>query len=225
MKQQIFILLFSVLFTFSHFCVAQENSEAVLIEEFNSIYCDDFLARVDYFFIELQSDPQSIGYAVIAGKVDEIFKKVRFEMWLDGAIRFRNFDADKIKTIRSEDTESFRIQFWKVPVGAKTPSFNGTSWNFTLPQKKSKPFIFHSNSINFEAICSNIGYERIFSEFILANPKSRGHIVIFENSFKAFLKVKEQFLKNLPGLPEDRLKFFHVRQKESLFELWIVPNN
>lgn len=223
MKLQKFVLFFSVLFIFSQFCFAQEKTEAVLIDEFGSIYCDDFLARVDNFFVELQNEPNSLGYAVISGKNDEILKKVRFEMWLNGAIRFRNFDVNTIKTIRSEDTENFKIQFWKVPVGAEKPSFNESNWDFSLPPK-TKSFIFYSNNGVFDAICSNFGYEKIYSEFILANPKSRGHIVIYENTVKDFKKVKEEFLKNLPDLPGNRLRFFHVREKDSVFELWIVPN-
>lgn len=222
MKLQKFFFALIILFISVQTHFAQEKPEAVLIDELDVIYCDDFLARIDNFFVSLQNEPNSFGYAVISGNSDEILKKTTYEMWLKGAIRFRNFNADTIKIIRSENTENIRIQFWKVPAGAEKPSFDESEWNFSLPPK-TKPFIFYSNNGDFDQICSTVGYEKIYSEFILANPKSRGHIVIYENTVKNFNKVKEEFLKSIPDLPGNRLKFFHSRQKDSLFELWIVP--
>ncbi len=56
MKLQTFFLVFIILFTAFQICFGQEKPKATLFDEFGKANCEDFWARFDNFFYELQND-------------------------------------------------------------------------------------------------------------------------------------------------------------------------
>lgn len=220
MKTKKIILLLLVLFIFFQFCLAQETPKAILFDEFDGRSCDDFSARIDNFYLELNNNLTSQGYVIFYGNNDELEKKLRYEMMFDGTVKFRKYDKTPIIKIRNEETGNAKVQLWIVPAGAEKPAFSETKWDFTL-RPDTKPFIVYADY--YDSICSSGSYYPIYSEYLLGNPKARGNIVISKKSFRAFLKTKKEVLKQLPDVSEKRLKFFHVRGEGAGFELWIVP--
>jgi len=197
----------------------QEKPQAIQIDEFGNISCDDFLARTDNFFLELQNHPTSQGYVLIYGNKDDLRKKIVYELWTNGAIKFRNFDSERVIQVRGAETENIKIQFWRVPAGAEKPDFNEAWWDFVF-QSKTKPFIFHDD---FEQICSSVSFEKVFVEYLNANPLARGHVVIHEKSLKQFEKQKRETQDLLKDIPSNRLRYFFIKSDYSNTEYWLVP--
>lgn len=219
MKAQKILHILICLFVVSQISFGQEKPKAILVDEFGNISCDDFLARIDGLFNELQNEPNSQGYVVIYGKKDYLRRKIAYELWTNGAIKFRNFDSSRIIKVRGAETENIKIQFWKVSIGADKPYFNEASWNFVF-QPKTKLFIFHDD---LEQICSSVSFEKVFAEYLNANPQSRGHIVIYEKSLKQFEKQKRKIQDLLKDIPSNRLRYFFIKRGNSNTEYWLVP--
>ncbi len=220
MKLQKVFLVLIILFASFHVCFGQAKPKAVQVDEFGFITCDDFLSRVDNFFIELENHPNSQGYAVISGENNYLKKKLTYGLWLNGAIREAKRDGSNITKIRSEETGDFKIQFWIVPAGADKPNFNEAEWNFVFPPK-TKPFVFHDD---YEQICSSVSFEKVYTEYLSANPKSRGHIVIYGKSLKEYQTEKKEAQNLLSDIPQRQLRFFYVKSDYPNVEFWLVPN-
>lgn len=219
MKIQKTLTLFIVILL-SQLCFAQETPKAVLVDEFGRIGCEEHLARLDGFFSELNKSPNGQGYAVIYGKNDTLRSKIIYELWLNGAIKFRQVESLGIRKIRGSETEYFKIQLWKVPAGVETPKFNEGVWDFTF-KPNTKPFVFHDYTYQ---ICSPESFEKIYAEYLNANPQSRAHIVIYESSRKKFEKEKRAVLNLLKDIDSRKLRFFFVESVNLNTEFWLVPS-
>ena len=65
MKSQKMFLALIILFASFQICFGQVVPKAERIDEFGIITCEDFLARLDNFFIALNNEPSLTGYAII----------------------------------------------------------------------------------------------------------------------------------------------------------------
>lgn len=224
MKLQKSLFILVILLVSLQVCFGQEKPEAILIDELEGFPCDEFLARTDAFFISLQNNPDSQGYAVISGKNEELQKKVGYELFIKGAMAFRNFDRSRIIQIRGAETGNFKIQFWRVPAGAEKPDFKETAWNFVFPPQ-TKPFVFSWEGV--AGVCPETPFETIYAEYLNANPEARGHIVIYAKSLKKYNKLKNEARKILKDISLNRLRFFHIKKEYSdnyaNVEYWLVP--
>lgn len=189
MKLQNTFLTLVILFVSFQICFGQEKPTAILVDEFSILPCDEFLARNDAFFATLQNNPDSQGYAVVSGSSDELHRKIRYELLIKGYIAARKFDDSRIILVRGGETENFSIRFWRVPSGAEKPDFKETKWNFVFPPK-SKPFRFYDDSPDI--ICPPAPFEKVYAEYLNANPRARGHIVIYATSFKKYKRLKRK---------------------------------
>ena len=75
---------------------AQTGSNAVLVDEFGTVNCEDFLARSDNFFNQLNAQPNAIGQMAIFGGEQALGDKLRYENWFRGAMHNRNFDPARM---------------------------------------------------------------------------------------------------------------------------------
>jgi len=222
MKLRYLIFTFLLLLAAFQFCFSQEKPKAVLVTEFEDANCEILLAQMDNLMVELNNDPNSQGYAIIYGKKNGLRGNLAYELWINGSMEFRKFDSSRITTVRGEETENLKIQFWKVPAGAEKPSFNEGKWNFVFPPK-TKPFVFHDDYS--DQICSYVSFEKVFAEYLNANQRARGHIVIYEKSVNKYKKRKKETQNLLSKIPQNRLKFFYVKSDTSNIEFWLVPKN
>jgi hypothetical protein len=120
--------------------------------------------------------------------------------------------------------ENFRIRLWRVPHGAEKPSFEETKWNFVFPPK-SKPFKFYDDAADL--ICPPTPFEKVYAEYLNANPQARGNIVIYAKSFKKYTKLKKDARNLLKDISANRIRFIHIKSSHSdnyaNIEYWLVP--
>jgi len=229
MKLQKTFLVLVILFASFQICVGQEKTQAILLDEFGDVGCEEFWARLDALFSEVYKDSQSHGYILINGKENNLLKYLGYESMAYGIINFRNFDKGQIKVVRGTLNEGKNIQLWKVPRGAKSPDFIESIWSYKLP-KSTKAFIFTAYTWG-GGVCPSTSYVKLFADFLHANPNARGHLIIRDKPIKNF-KVKERKvlneLVNQYKIPHRRLKIFYVKDREYPYsytdvEFWFVP--
>ncbi len=69
---------------------------------------------------------------------------------------------------------------------------------------------------------------KIYSEYLMENPKSRANVVIYAKSKAKFQKEKESLFDELiknNKIPPKQIKFFFVKENSDYenYELWLVP--
>jgi hypothetical protein len=219
MKPQKFFLALLILFGFVHICFGQEKSASVLFDEFGAIPCDEFLARLDMFFVELRNNPTATGYVIINGKQEDERQSFRYRGWIRGWTKIRRFDSSRMTIIRGENSEELKIRFWLTPAGANLPDSPDLGWK---SPSISKPRIFYSE-YDDDGICPG-DILISFSEILTQQPDVRGHIVINAKRVKEFNERKKELINEFSEIPSSRLRFFHVRHSSDTYvEYWLVP--
>ncbi len=80
---------------------------------------DDIKARVDAFYIELNNNPNDVGYIITYGTPKEIARR---EAQIRKAIKFRKYDGSRVVFVQGGNTgEGAVTRFWRVPPGANPP--------------------------------------------------------------------------------------------------------
>ncbi len=138
MKRQLSIFLFLLSLVFS---VSAQEKESRKFGEFNSVLqCEYERSVFDNFFIELQNNPQSMGFIIFyeGNYSDRIYddkgnvKTVKTDLPRYGDvnarikiirdhIRLRRYDPNSVLFIDGGFREEFGIEFWLVPNGADLP--------------------------------------------------------------------------------------------------------
>lgn len=238
---KILLTLFLLIFAFQ-ISFGQEKPKAEKIDEFGKIPCCDFSSRMDYLLNQIyfeKSSLNSTGYVVIYSNNEDMRTALAYENKVVGHLAMRlgqlssqqiseNKDKlqNKIFIIRKKTNEAFRIELWKVEPEAKLSFLRSDEWDLSvINYQKSK--LFYTDY--FESTCYPSSGNKHFSEILSANQNLRGHIVIFENSQKGFLKTKNEFLAEIVdkyNVPQNRLRTFFVKIDRDAFpyhELWLVP--
>ena len=92
----------------------------ILIIEQGKAVPDQIKAAVDSFYIELNNNPNAMGYIVNYGTAKEIAKR---EADIIKAIKFRKYDLSRIRFVNGGNTgEGPRSKYWLVPAGAEPPT-------------------------------------------------------------------------------------------------------
>ncbi len=215
--------------TRSEVAVIEAKREAILIDKFTRSNCDEVLARMDAYMIELANNPSDSGYVIIYGKA----KQTRFaEREIQNWIKIRKYDPSRLTTIRGgSDSERAEIEFWRVPPGANPPEVKSpveTEETETPKTNPKEPYIFSSEYYDGIAGCGSNDGEEIdlegYAKMLKENPKSRGNIVILMTSKTEFRKKEKEILNYLAkkGIARKRLKTFYVNAFGGV-ELWFLP--
>ena len=227
MKLQKYFYVLIILFASIQICFGQERPKAELIDEFGLIGCEGILSRIDNFMVEIMNEPNSVGYAVIYGKKNKALDSLQYEGWINGNVRFRRFNEDRLITIRGKEQDNLKIELWIVPAGIEKPFFTESKWNLDL--SGIKPFIFFAD--NYDAgICPGNPLAT-YAELLFANPNFRGHIVFQDKTDKKFRIREKEILDELVNyykIPRNRLKLFYDKDKNYPYhftnvEFWLVP--
>jgi hypothetical protein len=202
----------------------QEKPEAVLIDEFGRITCEEQLARTDNFFAELMNNPDSTGYVVIYQDKEKPSRATYTLKVFKGWISQRRYDKSRIVFIRGETEEKPRVELWRVPPGAEKPAFKGAEWEKSA-YALTKPFVFYV--LGEDSICPTF-VPGDYADLINANPNVFGHLVIFNGSKAERKETSAFWLKSFTGdfkVPRNRLKVFYAKDKSGFnhVEFWIVP--
>ncbi len=179
---------------------------------------------MDSFFQELMADPAATGYVVIYPRKNNPNEGISLEKHVKGFIYFRNFDKTRIMIERGEEMSESRLQFWRVPAGAEEPRFREGYWE--APQRNlSKAFIFSTIS-SVDDICPTFAPDA-YTDLLIANPDTRGHIVIFNRSKREGRKEAEKWIKLFTEdgkIAKSRFKVFFSKNKGIPdAEFWVVP--
>src|ERR1700755_1902737 len=95
-------ILFStlILFCAAAFSFAQEKPQAVLINEWEKIHCDQFGGIVDNFLYTVQQETGSTGYALIYSRENLSDWSRRYLNQISDAASARKIETTRIKIIR-----------------------------------------------------------------------------------------------------------------------------
>ncbi len=220
--------IFTILFLLSAAlsCFAQEKPQAVLIGESGKVYCDQFGAIVGNFLYTVQEEPGSFGYAVIYSRGNLSGPDLNYLNAISDVVYSKKFDPARIKIIRAKKDVEIEIKFWKVPAGAASPVIEGPEWPDTFPSSR-KPFVFTVDSDSGRSICYGFA-PQLYADFLHANPRARGHIVVYDDSAKKARKAAAEKLKLLSGydIQRSRLRVFYAKPPKNYLpftEFWLIP--
>lgn len=149
------ILIFIVwLFSVSAFAQEQEKQPKIINKLLAHWQCDDVIARLDNFQINLQRNPQYTGFIfAYEGKYIEYesknsskvktflpkFGEINFRIQIiRNHFKFRGYNLNKIMFINGGFREYQEIELWIVPKGIKPP--NPTPTKNEMTYRKGKPF-------------------------------------------------------------------------------------
>ena len=198
----------------------------VLVDEFDKPHCDEFLARVDNFFLQLNAEPTATGYFILSGPENKRLEMLEMDMLFDGAIAQRAYEAALVKKAIAWNLNSneIHLQFWLVQSGSAPPEVEVVrriEWHYNL-SPGMEPFILHTDN---EHICSTPTFPKVYQAILLANPKAHGNVVIYGNSRKAQREGLKDAKETLKAIPKARFRYFFVRSADEYpwADYWIVP--
>jgi hypothetical protein len=164
----------------------------------------------------LRSENKVIGHFQIR------FSKTDFQQ----IVTNKNSAINKLFIIRKKTESEFRIEFWKAE-RSENPSFAiSDEWDLSKI-KYQKPTLFFTD-LN-ESECNYASGIKQFSEILSANPNLWGHIVIFGDTQKDFLKTNNELLGEIPNkfnFLKNQVRTFFIKTKGNSYphyELWFVP--
>jgi len=91
----------------------------VQVDEFGPLSNDDVRNRLDAYFVELQNNPNDQGVIFNYGSARDVARR---ETLIRNHIRFRNFDASRIRLERGGVEPTVRTRLIRVPPGAEQPT-------------------------------------------------------------------------------------------------------
>jgi hypothetical protein len=165
-------LITFLLFTVPGF--AQNDTKLLLVDEFEQVTCDDFLARIDYFYSRLNNSPASNGYFVITGSNEFLRRKLSIELLFESAVEFRKFERARTEIIRGQETGPLLVKLWMAGAGIKKPDFGETKWNLRLAPRSS-PFLMRSDMAQ---ICDPPPVKQIARELLDANQDGSIFVIV-----------------------------------------------
>src|SRR5438067_1597926 len=114
--------LFLIMLTAS-FSSAQEIRDPVKFDEFGNLNCEDEMARLDNFAVQLQNSPSMVGYVVAYGgrygrRGEAWARASRIKSYL---VKSRGLDAGRIAKINGGYMKSLTIDLWILPRDMSAP--------------------------------------------------------------------------------------------------------
>lgn len=195
------------------------------IDSFDRISCSDIRFRLDNFLSELFGDPNSVGIVVL-GDDKGFSKAVKRRGLIENHFNVRKFDMSRIHFVRKSGIPEWGVELWKSRGSTELPFTFASEWSYKVAEEK-KPFIVYSGGYNASE-CYFPSGGHILSEYLKANPGSRGNVVIRCNRVKCLSEQKKMILDELGqerDLVKTRIRFFYVPIRTEYFgtELWLLP--
>lgn len=207
----------TIIFLATFALVAQENKRASLIDEFGANSCDEMLARIDNFFIQLHNNPAEKGWVIISGSNEHLIKKIKLEALFTSGVIQRRYDPKHVAILRGPETGEATMQFW---LGSDLPAKDLQVWDLTIP-KGTEPLYFLSDS---DTICIYPTVYKYLRELLRANPKLRINAVVWEKSSRKYRKKVKNVSESLGAQSSKRLRFFQKLEPfDASTEFWLVP--
>lgn len=98
-----------------------------LVDSFGITNLEVEWARLDNFFIQLNNDPQTVGYIVVyGGRVNKFGELKERPKTLKNYIKNRGFEPDRIIFVEGGFREKFEYEFWISPSNKIFPPLSPT---------------------------------------------------------------------------------------------------
>ena len=196
---------------------AQESPRAALIDEFGAISCDEMLARIDNFFIQIHNNPTAKGWVMISGSNEHLVKKIKLETLFTSGVIQRRYEPKNVTILRGPEIGEAKMQFGlAAEVGDRVESV----WNLAIP-KGTKPSYFLSDS---DTICIYPTVYKYLRELLQANPRLRINAVVWEKNSRKYRKKVKDVRESLGANNSRRLSFFQKHEPfDASTEFWLVP--
>lgn len=112
------VIAICLVFTAHSYALAQ-GIDPVRIDEFGAINCEDEMARLDNYAIELQNKPQTQALIIVYGsstgrRNEAVARASRIKSYL---VKSRGLKAQRIVTINGGYQESLKVELWLVKAG------------------------------------------------------------------------------------------------------------
>jgi hypothetical protein len=224
-----FIRLCAVALLLTVICVVertgQEKRDAILIDEFGRIECEDLSGRLDTFLSELASQPGATGYVVVSSNAAVEPRTFWYERFIDGYALFRRFDQRRFLLVSSDLPVSTYVQLWLVPAGVQIPVAIDDDARY-ISKPSVKRLRFYSN-FGDEGPCYTGPPFRLLSKYLKANPEMDANIALGAMSLKVFQNSKTAIIRSFRddySVNTSRLRFFWVRTRydSDSSELWLI---
>lgn len=93
--------------------------DPVLIDKFGDVNCEDEMARLDNYAIELQNKPQTQALIIVYGsstgrRNEAVARASRIKSYL---VKLRGLNAQRIVTMNGGYQESLKIELWLMKAG------------------------------------------------------------------------------------------------------------
>lgn len=220
--------------TFSETGVVEEIPKARMIAQLKNNNCEERQAMMDVFFVELNNEPSAMGYIFSFGSPRAV---ARVEKQMRANLKWRKYDESRITFVNGGGrSKKPTVEFWIVPAGAEAPKpvlpdeneadFDTGENNTKAEIDPKKPFV-HSREYYDGGSCVGEDPEidlEGYAEYLKANPKARGNIVILMMTKAEFRQREKEILDFLKfkGIARKRLRTFHQKTFGGV-ELWILP--
>ncbi len=180
--------------------VNAQNDSAVKIDEIAYVNYEYQRSVIDILLIVLKNSPDTNGVIIIHGPDNDPIFPYRQKNIISDHIKLRSlknwFDPGRIELIQGESKTEPTLELWKVPKNNGT-NFNRLPWDHKLRDLK-EPLL-----IQREIWTDDIGLGeyppglKFYSEFLLANKRLLGSIIIKDKTPSKYKKVKARITKEL----------------------------
>jgi TonB family protein len=189
--------------------------------------CEEIMAQLDGFAIELQNDPTKVSKIVTYGDpkkpLDAFFREATIKRYL--AIRL--MDIGRVSLTRGESRSEMKTEIWIIPAGAENPPIAGADWSYDL-SGRSEPLKFGVTGSDDIGGCESYDFE-LLVKFLEANPSMTVKGVFKETSTVKYSAAVKEFGDALAekGIARNRLTASYVRVAGGKYlestEIWLVP--
>ncbi len=148
-------IIFTILFYCLLFSISVFSQKAEVIDEFGTLGCDEYLARMDNVFIQAANNPDSKTYIFIYEGKEPNYNNRRNNSKLDfptfGSakariksikeyLKRRKHSDDKFVFVEAGFREEYGVEIWRVPDGATPPEPTLTVKKMKYKKGKARSF-------------------------------------------------------------------------------------
>lgn len=215
----IFVLLFAV----PEF--AQQNSGAILVDEFGNVTCEDLLARTDNLGIKLLASPDQRAFVILSGTGNAGKRADSFSKFVHRALIGRFGLEFHVTILRDKRQNEFGGKIWLIPEGNSFDTSNLESVE-EIPFRIRKRTLYDTETGDVCETWAATGFTRILK----ADSKLTGYIVEVNYSLserRRSIQDWGRFLKE-NGLESMGLRLYFRRNKHTynsipFREYWLIP--
>jgi hypothetical protein len=210
-------------------------------DSYGAIACDDAMAHLDAFAIELQNEPNASGYVVIYPERNGL--PGRSQNYMDSATSYlemtRGIPRNRLNAMWGEYRDGLTTELWTVPRGSSPPvASRPPALDNTRSLKFDEGFADYTiykgeQSLWTYDLCAlGAVYFTAFARQLQSEPNSIGRIIIHleygKRSSRARIMaylLRTEMVKNQRTDSRRIVIVSGARRKSPMVELWIVPKH